>query len=110
MTSIIIMSIICVLLIAYCFLLVYLKIAVNNLKNKQEHNKFEVGDVVIFNDKVYNPPYSPYYDAYYGYLFRVVKLHYDEGLLHIELGCIAKDDVKVNGYVHPEDLILVQKF
>lgn len=61
-----------------------------------------VGMEVYFRSKVFSPPYSPYYDAYKGHKFKVVRLHYDDS--HIELKCISDPNVIVAGYVHPDEL------
>lgn len=60
-----------------------------------------IGMEVFFRSRVYEPPFSPYYDAYKGHKFKVVKLHHGD---HIELTCVSDPTVKVNGYVHVEDL------
>ncbi len=58
------------------------------------------GMEVYFKSHVYEAPFSPYYDAYKGHKFKVVALHHGD---HVELQCLT-GDVKVDGYVHKEDL------
>lgn len=61
------------------------------------------GDKVRFVAKVFAAPYAPFYDAYFGHTFEVVALHYRN--THLEL----KGPVKVQGYVHPDELELVEE-
>ena len=61
-----------------------------------------VGMEVYFRSKVFEPPYTPYYDAYRGRKFRVVAMHYED--THVELECIDDPNLKVAGYVHPDEL------
>ena len=63
----------------------------------------KVGDRVVFEDAVYAPPFSPYYDEYKGHVFEVVSFHY--GNTHVNLRCLDAD-VKVRGYAHPDELRL----
>lgn len=62
----------------------------------------EVGSRVVFDKKVFRPPYAPYYDDYKGHVFTVKKLHYRA--THVELTCEDDPSVKVKGFVHPDEL------
>jgi hypothetical protein len=60
-----------------------------------------VGMNVCFRSKVFEAPYTPYYDAYKGHHFEVVGVyHYD----HIELKCTTDPSVIVQGCVHSDEL------
>lgn len=64
-------------------------------------NKFK------FKDKVYKPPYSPYYDMYRGHVFVIDHFHRDdESLQHVWLKCITDSNLKVAGYVELHQLEL----
>jgi len=63
----------------------------------------KIGDHVIFDDKVYNPPYFPAYDNYKGHVFEVLAFYYEH--THVGLKCLDAD-VTVAGYVHPDELQL----
>jgi hypothetical protein len=59
-------------------------------------------EIVFFDPKVYAAPYAPHYNRYRNHAFKIVAFHeYD----HIELECISDPTVKVNGYVHEDELI-----
>lgn len=60
-----------------------------------------VGMKVCFRSKVFEAPYTPYYDAYKGHQFEVVAIH--EGN-HIELKCTDDPSVIVQGCVHDDEL------
>ena len=64
-----------------------------------------VGAKVVFKNKVYHTPYSPFYDDYRGHTFKVVKFHYEK--THVELKCIDAPKIKVNGYVHPDEVKVI---
>jgi hypothetical protein len=78
---------------------------------------FKIGDVVIFREHVYYPPFTPHYDRYKEHIF-IVEKYYDEDdadeLLedgeidsHLWLKCVSDPIIKLKGYVHAEDLIKV---
>lgn len=75
---------------------------------------FKIGDVVVFRSHVFHPPFTPYYDRYKDHLF-VVEKYYDEEDAdemeeidsHLWLKCVSDPIIKVNGYVHAEDLLKV---
>ncbi len=62
-----------------------------------------IGDKVCFSKKVFKPPYVPFYDAYKGHIFKIVAFHYSD--THVELECVSDVTVKVNGFVHPDELL-----
>lgn len=90
------------------------------------------GAQVVFDEKVFNFPWAPHYDAYRDHIFEIVEIHYeevepsfqvyqqnvngqmleitdicfDEPSPHYELRCISAPAVRVNGYVHGDELIL----
>ena len=66
-------------------------------------SNLKIGSYVVFDPKVLEPPYAPYYDDYETHLFKVVAFHEGE---HIELECVCCSNVKVNGCVHHDELIL----
>lgn len=68
-----------------------------------------VGDIVTFHERVFKPPYAPYYDAYKGHRFVVVEFHWEDGADddHAWLLCDTDPTIVVNGYVHTHDLIKV---
>lgn len=61
-----------------------------------------IGMKVCFDSKVFESPYTPYYDDYKGHQFEVINIH--EGN-HVELKCIDNPDVIVKGCVHDDELI-----
>jgi len=66
-------------------------------------------DMFIFKNKVYKPPYAPYYDRYKGHTFKIDHfLVEDESLQHVWLECITDCDLKVSGYVELHQLELVK--
>ena len=60
-----------------------------------------IGMDVYFRSKVFEHPYTPYYDAYKGNKFRVTGL-YEHG--HVSLVCLDDPTVIVKGYVHDDEL------
>jgi len=78
-------------------------------------NLFEIGTLVIFNPKVFNPlrPWYPYYDNYKGHVFKVIGYLEDreEGTVynHLFLECVSDPNVKVMGCVDDDELIRVPK-
>ena len=69
------------------------------------------GDIVMFVDKVFEPPYTPYYDEYRGHRFAIVALHHDQEddpadvrNAHFELECLSDHSLKVKGHVHWDEL------
>ena len=72
-------------------------------------NDIKVDDTVIFHERVYKPPYTPYYDKYKGHQFVVAEFHWEDGADddHVWLVCITDPSIKVDGYVHTHDLIKV---
>lgn len=68
-----------------------------------------LGSHVIFHPKVFDEPYTPYYNEYKGHQFEVIGIHTDPDFLwteHYELRCIT-GDVKVKGHVHMSDIVLI---
>jgi hypothetical protein len=59
------------------------------------------GMTVHFRSKVFHPPYVPYYDAYKGHTFQVLKMHEGD---HAELTCISDPSIIVDGNVHADEL------
>jgi len=64
-----------------------------------------IGQEVTFNEKVFNYPYAPYYNAYKDHTFEVVAFHYED--THVELICVTDRSLIVDGYVHPDELVPV---
>lgn len=66
-------------------------------------------DMFVFKDKVYKPPYSPYYDRYKGHTFVINHFHpEDENLQHVWLDCTTDRNLRVLGYVELHQLELVK--
>jgi hypothetical protein len=61
------------------------------------------GTEVAFHNKVFQPPYTPFYDEYANQTFQVVRLHHDD--THVELVCISDPSIKVKGYVHDDEIV-----
>jgi len=60
-----------------------------------------------FHDKVFEEPYTPYFDAYRGHTFVIDHASSeDETGNHVWLTCISDDSVKVSGYVHLDQLVI----
>ena len=59
------------------------------------------GMEVYFRSKVFEGPYAPYYDAYQGHKFRVVKIHHGN---HLELECLTDPELRVAGWVHDDEV------
>jgi len=59
--------------------------------------------VYKFKDKVFLPPYSPYYDSYKGHKFKIDHPH-KEAPDHFWLTCIDNPNIKLSGYVELSDL------
>jgi hypothetical protein len=78
-------------------------------------NIIEVGTLVVFSPKVFNPlrPWYPYYENYKGQVFKVVGYLEDkeEGTVydHIFLECVSDPTVTVDGCVHDYDVIPIPK-
>lgn len=71
--------------------------------------KIKIGDHCRFQNKMFGPPYAPYYDAYCGHTFVVDHFHpEDETDGHVWLKCVSKPELVVAGYVHTCDLVLVE--
>lgn len=62
----------------------------------------KIGGFVKFADKVFTPPYTPYYDAYKGHVFQVVAYH--DNFSHVELKCYDDPSIVVNGHVHLDEV------
>lgn len=60
-----------------------------------------------FHPRVFAHPYTPFYDAYKGQAFRIVRYHPDDGE-HVWLECVTDPSVKVDGYVDIDDILLVR--
>lgn len=54
-----------------------------------------------FKQKVFKTPYTPYYDHYKGHKFVIKEMHEGD---HVYLECISDSNVKVNGYVHLDEI------
>jgi hypothetical protein len=65
--------------------------------------QIKLGMIVEFVDKVYEPPFYPYYEEYKGHKFKVDHIHHGD---HLALTCIT-GDVLVKGYVHDFDVRIV---
>jgi len=63
----------------------------------------KLGSKVIFAKKVFEPPYTPYYDAYKDQVFEIVAYHHN--YTHVELVCVSDPTIEVDGYVHPNEII-----
>ncbi len=61
--------------------------------------------IVKFADKVFEPPLAPYFDKYKGETFRIINFHHDE--THVEVECISNGNIRVDGYVHPDDIEVI---
>ena len=60
----------------------------------------------VFDDRVYNEPYAPFYNKYKGHRFIVDHYHPDDDSKeHVWLTCTTDAQVEVDGYVHFEDLV-----
>lgn len=58
-----------------------------------------------FLDKVYRPPFKPFYDNYRGHEFVVTHFHPDDvDKRHVFLECVSNPNLKVDGCVHIDDL------
>lgn len=64
-------------------------------------NQIKVGMVVVFEDKVFSPPYTPYYDSYKGHIFEVLAFHEGD---HVKLKCVDDPSVAMQGYPHADEL------
>ena len=64
-----------------------------------------------FNEKVYEPPFTPYYDRYKDHLFMIDHYHPDPDAAddHVWMTCLTDSDVLVDGYVHLDVLEEVQR-
>jgi hypothetical protein len=60
-----------------------------------------------FHPRVFEHPYTPYYDAYKGHLFRIVR-YSPEADDHVLLECVSYPQVKVDGYVDIDDILFVE--
>lgn len=65
--------------------------------------KIKPGMIVEFLEKVYHPPFYPYYEEYKGHQFMVDHVHYGD---HLALSCIT-GDVLVKGYAHDFEVRIV---
>jgi len=63
-----------------------------------------IGDTVVFHQRMFDKPYVEYYNEYSGHQFKVIGLHYED--THYELECIT-GDITVKGYVHRNELCLI---
>jgi hypothetical protein len=71
----------------------------------------QAGMSVVFDVRVFKPPYTPYYDEYKGHVFQIVKIHTtepygDPEAPHAELICIDDSKIRVDGNV---DLYLLEQ-
>lgn len=80
----------------------------------------KIGSRVRFVDKMFAPPYSPYYDEYNDQVFEVllfhvidentddlIECHYHEPNCHVELMCVSNPDIKVAGLVHDDEIEVI---
>lgn len=87
-------------------------IVVEQLAHMYVHgvDEFYIGELVKFNEKVYDEPYTPYYDEYAGHTFMVEEIIvYDEDpdykpVTHYKLKCVT-GNVIVQGNVHQDEII-----
>lgn len=78
--------------------------SVSDKYSEEQTPKFKVGDIVSFKEKVFQPPYYPYYEQYKNNIYVVVELLEGD---HIKL--ISKDldfHKNPNGAVHSDELKL----
>ena len=62
-----------------------------------------------FKEKVYAPPYAPYYDQYQGHTFSID--HYskeDKSRQHVWLTCVSDSSILVRGYVEIHQLEILE--
>jgi hypothetical protein len=64
------------------------------------------GSFVKFDDKVFEPPYAPHYDAYKDSIFEIVSTHHTG--THLRLKCVSCPDIEVAGLVHPDEVVEIQ--
>ena len=68
---------------------------------KKERTKMKIGSKVVFIEKVFSPPYTPYYDAYRGHTFEILEIGEGE---HVHLKCVS-GNVMVQGWPHFDELV-----
>lgn len=67
-----------------------------------------IGQVVEFDPKVFRSPYTPYYDRYAGHTFRIEFFRQeDEADQGIWLTCVSNPDLELDGFVWPDQLVLL---
>jgi hypothetical protein len=59
-----------------------------------------------FHPKVFKPPYAPYYDTYKNHSFTIVR-YPKEAPGHIEVRCIDDPNIKVNGFIHFDEIVAI---
>lgn len=60
-----------------------------------------------FHEKVFREPYAPYYDAYYNQTFVIDHASSEDNSgNHVWLTCISDESIKVDGYVHLDQLVI----
>jgi hypothetical protein len=73
-----------------------------------KYEETRIGQLVEFDPKVYRSPYTPYYDRYAGHQFRIESFRmedeHDQGLW---LVCVSNPDLELDGYVWPDQLVLL---
>jgi hypothetical protein len=79
-------------------------LAPHKVTDPTDVNAPKLGSFVEFRAHVYAPPFTPYYDAYRGQVFKVTEIDTAEGGVHIGLACVSDLRIRVQGMVHPEDL------
>lgn len=58
-----------------------------------------------FKERVYSHPYAPYYDEYKGHVFIIDHASPEDSTGgHVWLICVDDSSIKVQGYVHLDDL------
>ena len=68
-----------------------------------------LSEKVKFLDKVYKPPFKPFYDKYKDHEFMVKHFHpEDNDKRHVWLECLTDPELKVEGYVHVGDLTILK--
>lgn len=80
----------------------------------------KIGDIVKFEDKVFAPPYVPYYDAYKDHVFQIISfwIYNDDAddlipineyynTCHIKIKCISNSNIKVGGLIHDDEIYVI---
>lgn len=85
-----------------------------HLMHLQDPNELYVGETVRFHEKVFDEPYTPYYDEYAGYVFvieEIITEDEEDGykpVTHYKLRCL-NGDVIVQGNIHQDEIVATWK-